>query len=259
MSYRVWMLLLLLSTNCHSQERGRPRDSDKSTEFNPESQLMRSLSQPPSVLAYSAPGTPAVMSVEELQLPLKAARELKRSTKAYQSGDWRGSATHLEKVLDIAPQYWPAHAALGRVYVRLHEYDRAVGEFKQASVGEPRSAEPLNNLSETLFLLQRYPEAESVARRSVEVDPSQVVARYILGCALLAQGRVTTEALEQLRLSTSQIPTARLVLADVFCRRGAVAEAAAELRSYLEVVDAPEKKQVQSWLAQLTRNAVIGH
>ena len=255
MSYRVWVLLVLLSTNCYSQDMSRPKGNDGFDEFDPKSQLMRSLSRPTSVPTYSEPKGPGKLSVAELRLRPKAVHELELSKKANLSGDWRGSATHLEKVLAIDPQYWPAHDKLGRLYVILHEYDRAVEQFKKASASEPLSAKPLNHLSETLFLLERYPEAESVARRSLEVDPMQVVARYILGCALLAQGRVTTETLEQLRLSTSQIPTARLVLADVFYRRGAVAEATAELRAYLEVVDAPEKEQVQSWLAQLTRSA----
>ena len=43
-------------------------------------------------------------------------------------------------------------------------------------------------------------------------------------------GQFTAETVEQLRLSGSQIPTARLVLADVLSRKGALREAAEELR-----------------------------
>ena len=253
MSYRVWVLLVLLSTNCYSQEKSRQSDRTNFDEFNPESQLMRSLSSRKSVPTYSAAGGPAKVSATELRLPPKAVRELELSEKANLSGDWRGSATHLEKVLAIDPQYWPAHDKLGSLYVILHEYDRAVGEFKKASASEPLSAKPLNHLSATLFLMGRYSEVESVARASLEVDPAQTETRYILGCALDAQGRFTTETVEQLRLSGAQIPNARLVLADVLYRKGALQEAAAELRAYLEVPGAPEKQQVQSWLVRLTR------
>ena len=143
MSYRVWIVLLLLATNCYSQEKARPRDGDRSSEFNPGSQLMRSLSEPANVSRYSAPEGPGKLSVEELRLPPKAVQELKLSAKAYQSGDLRGSAAHLEKVLVIDPQYWPAHIALGKLYVSLREYDRAVEEFKKASASEPVPTEPL--------------------------------------------------------------------------------------------------------------------
>jgi len=254
MSYRVWVLLvLLLSTNCYSQEKSRPSGGADFNEFNPESQLMRSLSRPTTVPTYSAPGGPGKLSVTELRLPPKAIHELELSEKANLSGDWRGTATHLEKVLAIDPQYWPAHDKLGRLYVILHEYDRAVGEFKKASATEPLSAKPMNHLGATLFLMARYSEVENVARAALEVDPAQTETRYILGCALVAQGRFTAEAEEQLRLSASQIPNARPVLADVLYRRGALREAAAELRAYLEVPGAPEKEQVQARLARLTR------
>ncbi len=253
MSYRLWVLLVLLSTNCYSQDMSRPNGNDRFDEFNPESQLMRSLSRPTSVPTYSAPKDPGKISVAELRLRPKAVHELELSKKADLSGDWRGSATHLEKVLAIDPQYGPAHDKLGRLYVTLHEYDRAVEEFKKASASEPLSAKPLNHLSATLFLMGRYSEVESVARATLEVDPAQTETRYILGCALVAQGRFTAETVEQLRLSGSQIPTARLVLADVLYRRGALPDAAAELRAYLEVPGAPEKEQVRSWLVQLTR------
>ncbi|MGB2626963.1 MAG: tetratricopeptide repeat protein [Candidatus Acidiferrum sp.] len=253
MSYKVWVLLLLLSTNCYSQEMSRPNGNNRFDEFNPESQLMRSLSQPTSVPTYSAPGSSGKLSIAELSLRPKAVHEMELSEKANLSGDWRGSAKHLEKVLAIDPQYWPAHDKLGRLYVILREYDRGVEEFKKASASEPLSAKPLNHLSATLFLMGRYAEVESVARATLEVDPAQTETRYILGCALVAQGRFTAETVEQLRLSGSQIPTARLVLADVLYRRGALPEAAAELRAYLEVPGAAEKEQVQSWLVRLKR------
>jgi Tfp pilus assembly protein PilF len=218
---------------------------------------MRSLSsQSTNVRTYSPPSASEKVSAEDLRLPPKAVHELERSQKAYQLGDLRGSATHLEKALVIDPQYWPAHTALGKLYVSLHEYDRAVGEFRKASAGEPFAVEPMNRLSATLFLLERYPEAESVARATLQVDPARAETRYILGCALVAQQSFTTETVEQLRLSSSQIPNARLVLASVLYSRGALAEAAAELRAYLEVPGAPGKEQVQSWLARLTRKPI---
>ena len=74
--------------------------------------------------------------------------------KAYKSGDLRGSATHLEKVLAIDPQYYPAHNALGTLYIRLHEYQKALGEFEKTTAAQPRSAQELHNLSATLCLIK---------------------------------------------------------------------------------------------------------
>ena len=259
MSCRICVLLLLLSTTCHSQENVRTTTSDKFAQLNDELQPKPSTAQQTALPANFAPTTPGTISVVDLQLPPKAARELQRSQKAFQSGDWQASASHLEKLLAIDPHYWPARNSLGRLYVGLHEYDRAVSQFKMASATQPHSAEPLNNVSATLFLLQRYPEAEHVARATLDLDPAQVAAHYILGCALVAQEQFTPEAEQHLRLSTPSIPIARLLLASLFSRRGAREEAAAQLRAYLQIPDAPEKQQAQSALAQLTRSPALNH
>jgi tetratricopeptide (TPR) repeat protein len=242
MRYRIWILLLLLSTNCYSQGKVRPSVDDRYAEFNPGSQLMRSLSKPDNALVNSAPQGPGKISLEELRLPSKAVHELERSAKAYESRDWRGAAVHLEKVLLIDPHYWPAHSKLGKLYVTLHEYDRAMDEFTKASANDPLLAEPLNKLSATLFLLERYSEAERVARATLQVDPARIETRYLLVCSLVAQKRFTAETLALLKLSSSQISNTRLVLAGVLCGRGALEEATAELRVYLEVPDASRKE-----------------
>lgn len=89
-----------------------------------------------------------------------------------------------------------------------------------------------------------------MARSSLKIDPAHTTTRYILGCALAAQERFTSETVEQLRQSSSQIPDARLVLARVLYRMGALEEATAELHAYLEVRDATGKDQAESWLRE---------
>ena len=255
MSCRICILLLLLSTTCHSQENIRPTTPDKFAQLHDDLQRKPSTPQPTPLPPYFAPATPGTISVVDLQLSPKASRELLRSQKAFQSGDWQASASHLEKLLAIDPQYWPARNSLGRLYVGLHAFDRAAQQFQQASATAPHSAEPLNNLAATLVLLERYPEAERVARATLDLDPTQVEAHYILGCTLIAQEHFTSEAEEQLRLSTSRIPVARLLLATLLSHRGAREQAAVELRAYLQIPDAPEKQEAQSALARLTRGS----
>ena len=203
-------------------------------------------------VAAHSPGNPGTVSVDTLRMPPKAVHELEQSAKAYRSRDWRRSATHLEKVLAIYPQYTAAHDVLGRLYVTLHDYARALPEFEKAAAAEPRSAQTLHNLSATLLLLTRYSEAESAARATLKIDPVCITTRYVLACAMVAQGRCTPEATDLLRQSSSQIPEARLILARVFIKRGAVDEAEAELRAYLESPNASGKADVRCWLSELT-------
>ena len=257
MRYTVWALLLILTLNSYPQGRRLPESKDHPFWPLPEPSInsLESLSprQPANGSASSPPGNPGTVSVAELRIPPKATHELEQSVKAYRSGNWRDSATHLEKVLVLYPQFSPAHNVLGRLYVNLHEYEKALIEFEKATIAEPGSAQELHNLSVTLYLLKRYQEAESTARATLEIDPTRPTTRYVLGCALAAEELFTAESVELLRQSTTQFPNARLLLANVLLKRGDVNGAEAELQAYLEVPNAPGKDGVQCWLAALTR------
>jgi type IV pilus assembly protein PilF len=253
---RVWLLFLILSTTTFSQGQRRPMDPD-----HPGFPLAEQRVNPMGSVSPAQPGVgggfssatvaPGKISVAELRLPPKALHELEKSLKAYESGDLAASATHLEKVLVIDPAYSPAHNALGRLYVGLRQFDRALREFQKAAAAEPRSAEVMHNLSATLFLMKNYADAESSARATLEIDPLHNATKYVLGCALVAEERYTAEAEEMLRQGGKQVPNARLVLAKVLVRRGATEEAKTELKAYLETPNASGKDEVQCWLAKL--------
>jgi Tfp pilus assembly protein PilF len=257
MKIKVWALLLLLAMNSYGQSRhmGPDRSGVPSPEplFNPWLALPPAPSTYPG--SYAPPVGPGKVSVDELRLPAKAVQELEKSVKAFRAGDVRGSATHLERVLVIDPQYTPAHNALGRLYLSLQEFERALVEFEKATAAEPRSAEVMHNLTATLFLLKKYPEAESAARATLALDPLHNTTRYILGCTLVAEKRFTPETEELLRQSSKQVPNARLVLANVLMKRGAVEEATGELQAYLQVPNASGKDGVQHWLELLKQNS----
>jgi len=256
MRHSVWALIFILAANCYAQEGSVPHSWVFPDQTLPESKLnpLAPFSPGESVIrGERSLGEPSKVSVDVLCMRHKALGELGQSLKAYRSGDLRGSAGHLEKVLVICPQYSPAHDVLGRLFVDLHEYERARTEFEKATAVEPRSAQPLHNLSATLFLLKKYPEAESTARATLEIDPRRGSTRYVLACALVAQEHYTPETVKLLRQSSTQIPTARLILARVLIKRGAIDDAEAELHAYLVMPNASGKDEVRRWLALLTQ------
>ncbi len=195
-------------------------------------------------------------SMRELLVPPKAVKELRRSQSALLSGDIRSSAQHLERAVQIYPNYLAAHNSLGSRYIDLREYEKAAAEFQKAIEIDPHLTQPLNNLSVAFFLLQRYPEAEAAARRALDVDPHNSTARYMLGCTLATEKRNPEEAMEMLRQTRNEFPDARLLLAEVLLRRGATEEAENELRDYLKVPGVEKKQKVECWLARLTQTSV---
>lgn len=112
-------------------------------------------------------------------------------------------------------------------------------------------SQPYNNLSVALFLLQRYPDAEAAARLALDLDAPNSTARYMLGCILATEKRNPSEAIEMLRQTQGEFPDARLLLAQVLLRQGAVNEAKNELHNYLKVPGVEKKQKVECWLARL--------
>jgi tetratricopeptide (TPR) repeat protein len=201
------------------------------------------------------PGLGETISLGELRIPPKAAKEIQRSQTALRSGDVRSSALYLERALQIYPQSLEVHNNLGSRYVTLHEYEKAAVEFQKAIDIDPRVAQPFNNLSVAFFLLQRYPEAEAAARRALDLDPRNSTARYMLGCILATEKRNHLEAMEMLRQTEREFPDSRLLLAQILLRRGALEEAENELRGYLNVPGVEKKQNVERWLARLTQTS----
>jgi tetratricopeptide (TPR) repeat protein len=203
----------------------------------------------PSHLPMSKPGSS--VSVGELLIPDKARKELRRAQSALQSGDARSSARHLEKALQIYPNYLEGHNGLGARYIELHEYEKAAAEFQKAIDIDSRVMAPINNLSVALFQLQRYPDAEAAARRAHDLDPQNSTARYMLGAILVTEDRNPEEAMELLRPTKSEYPDAYLLLAKILERRGNLEEAKKELRDYLELPGAEKRQNAERWLARL--------
>lgn len=235
MRARLSPLLLLLSSTLCAQTEPQPRSLTPTVTLNPS----------------RVPNPRDTVSTRELLVPPRALRELQRSQTALFSGDVRSSALHLEKALHIYPGYLEAHNNLGARYFELQEYEKATVEFQKAINIDPRMSQPYNNLSVALFLLQRYPDAEAAARRALDLDAPNSTARYMLGCILATEKRNPSEAIEMLRQTQGEFPDARLLLAQVLLRQGAVNEAKNELHNYLKVPGVEKKQKVECWLARL--------
>jgi len=189
------------------------------------------------------------------KVPSKAKKEFKRAEKAHQKGDVQLSIHHLEKALEIDPDYMEAHNNLGSRYLQLQEFQMALTHFEKACDLDPGASIPQGNASTTLLLLKRHEEAERSARRALELDPGNLRARYALAVALVEQQKDAAEAMTHLERVVSDIPRARLLMAQLLAQQGNAEHAREELRKYLAVAPREEQQQVQAWLAQLDQRA----
>lgn len=209
--------------------------------------------QPPAQRSLPITG---VVSARELLIPAKAIKEFKRGRKAYLANDFKKSAEHFEKAVQMYPDFAEAHYTLGCSYLMDGAPEKSLSEFERAIALDPKEIDAYNNLSLALVLLKRYPDSEAAARRALEIDPRYVTSLSLLGNALAAQQHYTQEAVDLLRQSRNEIPDDRLALAKVLLGRGELDPAVAELREYLKVASGPEKQKAQCWLAQLTQTDI---
>jgi thioredoxin-like negative regulator of GroEL len=246
-------LLLLSASSLHGQGADRFR-----TTTNPYANSGSDINRLDMIRVQ--PATPdritpsgVIVSVHDLTVPSKAAKELERAMKSFKAGDFRSAAEHLQKALQIAPGFVQAHNNLGATYIRLHEYELAIVQLQEAVELAPNLREPYYHLGIALLLLGRLPEAEIAARRALDIGPPDSSARFTLGRILTVEEKNTPEAMHLLYESAPDIPEARLSLAQVLQRRGSLEQAIAELQTYLRIPDATNKEQVGAWVALWTK------
>jgi tetratricopeptide (TPR) repeat protein len=196
-----------------------------------------------------------IVAVQDLAVPLKARREFQRSTKAFQSGDVHGAASHLEKAIQIAPDFAQAHNNLGAMYIKLRDYIRAVEELQKAIDLDPKLESAYHNLAMLSLLMGHLPEAEVAARQALQLDAETALSYYWLGRILVMERKNSPEAEQLLTHAAAQVPEAMLWVAQLLQNRGEISAAMTELQAYLQVCDADKRDKVQSWLVQLAKVA----
>jgi tetratricopeptide (TPR) repeat protein len=197
----------------------------------------------------------STVSVDTLQIPETALKEMHEFQKKFDEGKIDEAARHAEKALKIFPQWAAAHQDLGQSYARMRQYDKAFAEFHNAASLDAKMVAPWVSMAGAYFLQGQYHEGENAARRALELDPANGPATYFLGRTLVAQEHELTNAMELLRKSQEQFPAAHLVLANVYLKQNQTDEAVGELRSYLGQANAPAKEKVACMVDHLTKPA----
>ena len=251
------VFLLFLASNLHAQAKRHPiwppgAGNTGVTSFDPTDPFGMEYAREGSSPANALPHADAAVPASQLHIPSKAMKEFERSEKAFRSGDVRTSAEHLENALQIYPHFIEAHNALGLRFIQLGEYQKALIEHQAALSLDPRNARTHQDISFVFLLLNRAKEAETEAREALNLDSRLAPSRYILGRALVAQGRVTSESMEMLRQSEAAFPDASLVLAQLHFSFHQTDQVIADLRHYLRAPsDQDNKQKAECWVAQL--------
>jgi tetratricopeptide (TPR) repeat protein len=254
----AFLLMLLFASAALAQSRSpRPMAAPPGLEDAPDPLARPTIIKDQTPANTPASQSPAIfdasptVSVAQLSIPPKAAKELQRSQKALEAGDVRESLRHFERAQEIYPDIPYAHNSLGVRYARLYEFPRALSEFQLAAASNPEAAQILHNLGATYYSLHRFSEAEATMRRTLNVDPNRLISSFILANSLVMQGLFSTETEQLLRKCSPTYPSARFLLAKLFLAEGHTEAARTELREYLKTPHPEHKEDAARILAGL--------
>ena len=208
-----------------------------------------------SLRSKARPIPRGIVSVRELSIPAKAIKEYQEAQERLRRYEVERAIEHLQKAVEIAPQFVEALNNLGTIYYQRREYAAAEDSFRQALKQEPEAFAPLVNLGAVLLALERLQESLEINQQAQEVRPQDALANAQLGLNYLLVGEPEkaiqyldrTKELDPAHFSNPQLPLARIYL-----RRSEQEAALRELEDFLEHhPDSPTAPQVRAMIEEI--------
>lgn len=195
------------------------------------------------------------VSIKKLNIPEKAYKEYADARKKLAKGEEAEGIRHLEKAVEIAPQFAAAWNHLGTIAYHNKEYEKAEGYFRESLKQDPQAFEPLVNLGGVLINQEKYEDAMKFNMEAVLMRPKDALANSQLGMNyyFTKQYDMAVKYLsEARRLDPGHFSNPQLTLSDIFLRRRQPRAAAAELENFLKHhPDYPKSPEIRAAIEKL--------
>jgi Tfp pilus assembly protein PilF len=183
--------------------------------------------------------------------PKKAVQEMNAALKASAAGKTDLVQGHLQAALRIDPDFSEAHTNLGAIYTRANKLDLAYTEFQEAFRTGPHGAMQYCNIAVVALALNRPEEAEREVRQALAIESRNPQSNFLLGKILATRPNGYDEAVMHLKLATSDIANAHVLLAELYARSGHKREAIAALQNYEQVNPSANREKVEKMILSL--------
>lgn len=198
----------------------------------------------------SAAGKPVgkVVSVGEIQeVPAKARQEFERASKFAKTGNSNKAIYHLQKAIDIYPNFLMARNDLGAQLLELGRLEEAEQQLRAALAIDAQAYNPNLNLGIVLFKKHSFSDARFALDKAISLQPELPEARLYSALTLMALGEsqpAEKHLVAAYNLGGKPYAIALFHLGQIFMDRGARDQA----RSYFEryVQEAPAADNIQS-------------
>jgi len=180
----------------------------------------------------------AVVSVQELAMPAKAARAFEKGTSLLLNGDAEASLSYFASVIELAPSSYRAHHNLGLAHYRLGQLDAAAQDFQTSIDLTGGSFAPsLFGLSMIFYQRSQFPDAESLIRKGLFLNPGSPIGKYCLGLVQYSLGQIS-QALQSALDALTRDPTladVHVLLARIHERQHNPSAVIADVQAYLKL------------------------
>ena len=148
--------------------------------------------------------------------------------KAYFERDADSADAEFRRAIELDPSYPTAHHWYSDFLATLGRGDEALSEAERAGELDPLSPIISTTVGERLYFARDYSRAEERLRRTLELDPDFIPARFVLGVVYVRQGRRAAAVAELKRareLARGGDPRVTAALGQAYALSGRKAEA----------------------------------
>lgn len=173
-----------------------------------------------------------MVTVDELSVSKKARKQYRQANKKLQANDTEAAISHLERAVEISPQFAAAWNDLGTIAYHAREYAKAEGYFREALAIDKESFPPTINLGGALLALNRFEEALPFNEAAIRIRPEDSLANSQLGInyfRLYKDEQAIPYLIKAKRKDPSHASLPQLTLAEIYVRHGQLRKAIREL------------------------------
>ena len=209
--------------------------------------------------AGNNPAGGAIISVASLNVPKKAAKELRKARKAARRKKYEEALGRLQKATEIYPKYAEAFNEMGRIYRGQNQKEEASRAFEQAIAADPEWVRAYVSLASLQMSDNQPQQLLETSNKILQLYPTLGPGHFFHSYANLSLGRLEEaekSALQADRHEHRQLPQIHLLLAQIYRQKGKLEEGEKQLRTFLqESPKAPNADQVRAGIAELQQQA----
>jgi tetratricopeptide (TPR) repeat protein len=198
-----------------------------------------------------------VVSAEDLDttVPENARKEHRKGVGQAKNNNPDKAIKHFREAIQIHPQYYMAHVAMGDQLAKLQRYDEAMAAYQKAIEMKPDRADAHTAVGIALVKQQKYKDALAPLHRSLELDKRSSAAYLFLGLAEMMTANYESAEANLLRAYEIDRPTiAHIYLANLYDLRGEPEKAVKHLEAFLkENPESPNSRQIREVIGKLRK------